>query len=81
MMEPGYYRHFKGNYYKLLSEGKDSETLEDMVIYQALYGEGQIWVRPKRMFFENVIRDDYSGPRFTPVTEEEVRSVSGNRNI
>lgn len=72
-----YYKHFKGNYYKFLCEGKDSETQEDVVIYQALYGDGLIWVRPKAMFFENVSRDGYSGPRFSPVSAEEVFSEVG----
>ena len=69
-----YYKHFKGNYYKLLSEGKDSETQEEIVIYQALFDDGQIWVRPKSMFFENVSRDGYSGPRFSPVNAKDVHS-------
>lgn len=46
-----YYRHFKGGKYKLLGIAKDSETLEKMVVYQALYGEGEMWVRPYEMFF------------------------------
>lgn len=46
-----YFEHFKGGKYKLIAFGKDSETLEDVVIYQALYGTGQIWVRPYEMFF------------------------------
>lgn len=68
---PKYYRHFKGGKYKALMEGMDSETQEAVIIYQALYGELGIWVRPKKMFYENVKREDYSGPRFTEITEEE----------
>ena len=69
MMElrPGLYRHFKGNLYKLLYVAKHSETLEEMVVYQALYGEQGIWVRPASMWNEHVERDGYSGPRFYPV--------------
>lgn len=48
------YRHFKGRYYKVLYVAKHSETLEDMVVYQQLYGEMGIWVRPIEMFFEKV---------------------------
>lgn len=44
------YRHFKGNEYLVLHIAKHSETLEDMVVYQALYGERGIWVRPLSMF-------------------------------
>lgn len=49
-----YFEHFKGGKYKLIGFGKDSETLEDVVIYQALYGANQIWVRPYDMFFGKV---------------------------
>lgn len=48
------YRHFKGNEYLLLYIAKHSETLEDLVVYQALYGERGIWVRPLSMFLEKV---------------------------
>ena len=48
------YRHFKGNEYLVLYQAKHSETLEDMVVYQALYGERGIWVRPLNMFLEMV---------------------------
>jgi len=64
--EPGIYRHFKGNRYRLLMTARHSETLEDMVVYQALYGERGIWVRPAAMWSERVERDGYSGPRFAP---------------
>ena len=49
-----YFQHFRGGKYKLLGFGKDSETLEEVVIYQALYGSGQIWVRPYEIFFSKV---------------------------
>ena len=68
-LKPGLYRHFKGNLYRLLYVAKHSETLEDMVVYQALYGEQGIWVRPASMWSEHVERDGYSGPRFYPIEE------------
>ena len=46
----GIYRHYKGNNYKLLAVATHSETLEKMAVYQALYGERGIWVRPLAMF-------------------------------
>lgn len=48
----GYFRHKKGNLYRVLYEAKHSETYEALVVYQAMYGKGEIWVRPKDMFFE-----------------------------
>lgn len=48
------YRHFKGKDYLVLHVAKHSETLEEMVVYQALYGERGIWVRPLSMFLEQV---------------------------
>lgn len=58
------YRHFKGNYYLALYQAKHSETLEDMVVYQALYGERGIWVRPLSMFLEQVEVDGKLVNRF-----------------
>ena len=63
-LKPGIYRHFKGNLYELSGIAKHSETLEPMVVYRALYGEGGLWVRPAHMWSEQVERDDYKGPRF-----------------
>ena len=68
-LKPGLYRHFKGNLYRLLYVAKHSETLEPMVVYQALYGEMGVWVRPADMWNEHIDRYDYHGPRFYPVTE------------
>ena len=58
------YRHFKGNEYQVIGVAKHSETLEPMVVYQALYGEKGIWVRPATMWNEIVEKDGYKGPRF-----------------
>ena len=68
-LKPGLYRHFKGNLYRLLYVAKHSETLEPMVVYQALYGEQGIWVRPAHMWNETVERDGYCGPRFAYIGE------------
>lgn len=70
-LKKGIYRHFKGNCYRLLYVAKHSETLEPMVVYQALYGEHGIWVRPAAMWAEHITREDYSGPRFILVEEEQ----------
>ena len=68
-IKQGVYRHFKGNEYRVVGIAKHSETLEEMVVYQALYGEGGLWVRPAAMWTETVKRDDYCGPRFTYIGE------------
>ena len=58
------FRHFKGNLYRLEGFAKDSETLEEMVVYRALYGDGGLWVRPAKMFFETIERDGKTMKRF-----------------
>ena len=87
------FRHFKGNLYRLEGFAKDSETLEEMVVYRALgplrplrgsgfalgqpdafgagesYGEGGLWVRPAKMFFETVERDGKTMKRFELVED------------
>lgn len=66
---PGKYRHFKGGLYEVIGVARHSETLEEMVVYRALYGEGGLWVRPATMWNETVTRDGVTYRRFTPVTE------------
>ena len=61
----GKYRHYKGNEYRILGVAKHSETLEELVVYQALYGEKALWVRPKAMFFEDVEYNGKKVERFT----------------
>jgi hypothetical protein len=60
----GIYEHYKGFRYKVLAIARHSETLEELVVYQALYGEEGVWVRPLAMFLENVIIDEKPQPRF-----------------
>ena len=65
----GKYRHFKGNEYRVIGIAQHSETMEKLVVYQALYGESGLWVRPLEMWTEQVERDGYSGPRFQYIGE------------
>lgn len=69
MIIPGIYRHYKGNNYRVLYEATHSETLEPMVVYQAMYGEQGIWVRPARMWNETVIYHGSEVPRFQYISE------------
>ena len=66
----GIYKHYKGNEYRVLGIALHSETLEEMVIYQALYGEYKIWVRPKKMWNELVVVNGVNKPRFMFLREE-----------
>ena len=68
-IKPGKYRHFKGNYYEVIGVANHSETMEAMVVYRALYGEGGLWVRPAAMWNEIVEKPEYTGPRFQYVEE------------
>jgi len=61
---PGRYRHYKGRDYRVLGLARHSETLEPLVVYQALYGESGLWVRPAAMFGETVFVDGRPLPRF-----------------
>ena len=61
----GMYRHYKGGEYEVIGFAKHSETLEDMVIYKALYGEGGTWVRPMSMWEESVDHAGKTVKRFT----------------
>lgn len=65
----GRYRHFKGNEYRALFIAKNSETCEPEVVYQALYGDGEYWVRPLSMWNEILERDGKSFKRFEYIGE------------
>jgi hypothetical protein len=66
---PGRYRHYKGREYLVIGIARHSETLEPLVIYQALYGERGLWVRPVAMFLETVPVDGRNVARFTYIGE------------
>ena len=65
---PGRYRHYKGNEYEVMGIARHSETLEELVVYRALYGEGGLWARPLAMFTGTVEVDGRDVPRFEPVS-------------
>lgn len=68
-LKKGKYRHYKNKFYRVLGVAIYSETLEELVIYQALYGEELIWVRPLDMFFETVVVEGKKVRRFTFINE------------
>ncbi len=67
----GIYRHFKGRLYRVEGIARHSETLEEMVVYRQLYGDGALWVRPAAMWNEIVVRDGEAKPRFELVEAQE----------
>ena len=72
-MKIGIYKHYRtGNHYRVIGVGKHSETLEDLVFYEALYDnpKSKLWARPVGMFEEKVITPDGNKPRFTFISEE-----------
>lgn len=70
-IQPGIYQHYKGNYYEALYIARHSETLEPMVVYKALYGDGGIWARPASMWNETVQHEGQTVPRFKKLSLEE----------
>ena len=68
-MKLGKYRHFKGNEYEVMAVANHSETLEKMVVYKALYGDEEIWVRPLSMWDEEITRDGKTFKRFEYIGE------------
>jgi hypothetical protein len=66
---PGRYRHYKGGEYRVVGLARHSETLEPLVVYQALYGEHGLWVRPAAMWIESVTHNGQPVPRFAFVAE------------
>lgn len=75
LIKPGKYQHYKGKFYEVIAEGRNSETLEEVIIYKGLYdsaefGKNAVWVRPKKMFMEEVIVEGKKVSRFELVEEE-----------
>ena len=75
MFEKGVYKHYKGNYYLLIDVANHSETLEKMVVYKALYGNKELWVRPASMWNEVVCVNGEKVLRFTYCPNVSVEEV------
>ena len=73
----GIYQHYKGNYYEVIDTARSSETLEDLVIYRALYGEFDLWVRPLQMFQETIEFNGKTMPRFTFISSQNAQEFLG----
>jgi cyclomaltodextrinase len=69
-VQPGRYRHYKGNEYTVLGVARHSETLEEHVVYRQEYGDNELWVRPAAMFAETVIFEGRTLPRFAILGSE-----------
>lgn len=63
------FRHYKGGLYEYICEARHSETEEEMVVYRPLYNDSGVWVRPKKMFFEDVTVNGERVPRFSEITD------------
>ncbi|WP_027478052.1 DUF1653 domain-containing protein [Curvibacter gracilis] len=68
---PGLYRHYRGGLYRVIDTVRHSETLEPLTLYQALYGQQGLWVRPAAMFLEALEIEGRRVQRFTPVADAE----------
>ncbi len=76
--KPGRYRHYKGQYYEVVETALHYETRQAFVVYRALYGEGNLWIRPRSMFLESVEVDGVKVPRFTRVENDEWPETAGD---
>ena len=68
-MKLGLYKHYKGYLKQVIGIARHSETLEEMVVYQSLYADYRLWVRPRAMFEENIQHNGQIMPRFTYIGE------------
>src|SRR5438093_895327 len=80
-IQPGCYRHYKGNEYTVIGTARHSETLEEMVLYRQEYGEHGLWVRPQQMFSETVKIDGQEVPRFQPLGSSSEQVGDSVKNI
>ncbi|MGB0911654.1 MAG: DUF1653 domain-containing protein [Nitrospirales bacterium] len=79
MITAGRYRHYKGNDYQVIGCARHSETEEELVVYRALYGDYGLWVRPKKMFEEEVKQDGKLKPRFQRLDDDESSDIQAEQ--
>ena len=81
----GFYQHYKGKMYEVTGLARHSETLQELIVYKALYktefGEGSVWTRPKDMFFEHVTVDGREQPRFKFIGESITGGSMERKNL
>lgn len=78
----GVYKHFKGDYYLVEDIAKDSETQKEMVVYRRLYGNGDLWIRPKERFLSEVDHEKYPNVKQKYRFElQKIESVAGQFNL
>ena len=82
----GRYQHYKGKLYEVIGVARHSETLEEFVVYRALYdseefGKYALWIRPKKMFFEKIIIDGKEIPRFKYVEKNLDKKIKTRNGI
>jgi cupin 2 domain-containing protein len=80
-IQPGRYRHFKGNEYTVVGTARHSETLEEQVVYRQEYGDYGLWTRPKQMFLEMVQVNGEEAPRFQPLAPSGEQACAGAANL
>ena len=78
MVDPGRYRHYKGKEYQVIGCACHSETEEEFVVYQALYGTQGLWIRPKEMFMEQVRVEGIVVSRFQRIDEPDFHEENEN---
>ncbi|MCJ8272693.1 MAG: DUF1653 domain-containing protein [Psychrosphaera sp.] len=79
-VEQGLYKHFKGQFYQVIAVAKHSETQEQHVVYQPMYGERGIWIRPLTMFDETITREGQTFKRFAPASDEEKQQFAAEQD-
>lgn len=68
----GIYQHYKGMHYEIIGIARHSESLEELVVYRALYGKNDLWVRPLQMFLDEIVFEDKLLSRFRLVQQDEI---------
>jgi len=69
VLKKGKYQHYKGPFYEVIDVARHSETEEEMVVYKTLYGDFSLWVRPLKMFTEEVEYEGKKMKRFTYISD------------